>query len=1017
MKNRYFLIITFLFVAILFSTGNISAQQENLILIGSVVNDESGNPVPNAEVFSGNAYTKTDATGRFSILIDPESRLVIEAKGFETKSVSSYEAERMSEISLEKSPYLYGTSDKIQLAFKQDHKGDLVGAVAVLNVSDVDKIDNTIWANDILNGRTLGLMGSNSIRGIGIGIDVASLTGTGLRSGNAIFIVDGLPRDIDYLRASEIESITVLKDINSSILYGSAAVNGVVLITTKRGEAFKSSNNITVSSGLSIPRAMPNYLNSADYMEWYNIARANDGQAELFTPETIENHRTGNPYRYPDIDYFSDEYLKSAKNYTYVETQFSGGNDDARFYSNIGWNSEGGLLDFGEGATARNNIFNARGNVDLKVSDKINTSIDGSAIFVQDSDARGNYWGSAHSIRPYEYTPLLPFNLIDPEISTFLARKNDVDGRYLLGGNTTHRTHTFGDGYSGGGFERIERNFAFNNRINVDLGSFTEGLSFHTNISFDYYVRYNQTIANEYSVYSPTWIIDENSDLDYIVGLTQIGVDRRPGSQVVGNTYFRRRFGAYAQMRYDRLFDGIHHIKGSFLGYSSNFKQQGSYQGVKQANLGLQLSYIYDRKYMIDFSSAYVNSVKLPEGNKGAFSPSIGLAWMISSEDFMASAANVDYLKLRLSGGILHTDLPIGGFYYYDNRYGGSGSYNWYEDARSRGGVISNYGSNPDLGFAKREEVTFGFEGLFFQQVLGFEANVFHNVYSDLVTRPNTAYPGFFNDFIPWENFNADKYQGAELGLTYNKSFGDFGVFIGANALYVTSERTKVDEFYDNDYQYRQGQPRDASFGLEAIGLFSDQADIDASPIQAFGDVRPGDIKYKDQNGDGIVDSNDEVYLRRWQAPLSGGLQLQLSYRNVSLYVLGEGRMGSETFREGNYYWADGNKKYSDVVLGSWTETNSATATYPRLSSVTNSNNNRRSSYWLYSNDYFQVRRIQLTYSLPESVVRSLSMRDMSIFVDASNLTQFAPNKDIRDLSTSGEPNYKTFSLGLKANF
>ena len=470
-------------------------------------------------------------------------------------------------------------------------------------------------------------------------------------------------------------------------------------------------------------------------------------------------------------------------------------------------------------------------------------------------------------------------------------------------------------------------------------------------------------------------------------------------------------------MRYDRLFDGIHHIKGSFLGYSSNFKQQGSYQGVKQANLGLQLSYIYDRKYMIDFSSAYVNSVKLPEGNKGAFSPSIGLAWMISSEDFMASAGNVDYLKLRLSGGILHTDLPIGGFYYYDNRYGGSGSYNWYEGARSRGGVISNYGSNPDLGFAKRQEVTFGFEGLFFQQVLGVEANVFHNVYSDLVTRPNTAYPGFFNDFIPWENFNADKYQGAELGLTYNKSFGDFGVFIGANALYVTSERTKVDEFYDNDYQYRQGQPRDASFGLEAIGLFSDQADIDASPIQAFGDVRPGDIKYKDQNGDGIVDSNDEVYLRRWQAPLSGGLQLQLSYRNVSLYVLGEGRMGSETFREGNYYWADGNKKYSDVVLGSWTETNSATATYPRLSSVTNSNNNRRSSYWLYSNDYFQVRRIQLTYSLPESVVRSLSMRDMSIFVDASNLTQFAPNKDIRDLSTSGEPNYKTFSLGLKANF
>ena len=235
--------------------------------------------------------------------------------------------------------------------------------------------------------------------------------------------------------------------------------------------------------------------------------------------------------------------------------------------------------------------------------------------------------------------------------------------------------------------------------------------------------------------------------------------------------------------------------------------------------------------------------------------------------------------------------------------------------------------------------------------------------------------------------------------------------------LYVTSERTKVDEVYDNDYQYRAGHPRDATFGLEALGLFKDQAEIDNSPIQSFGTVIPGDIKYKDQNGDGVIDNNDEVYLRRWQAPFSGGLQLRLSYRNLTLYVLGEGRSGSENFREGNYYWVDGNKKYSEVVLNAWTEATANTATYPRLSSGTNSNNHRRSSYWLYSNDYFNIRKIQLNYTVPYALSRSLLMKKMNVFLDASNLWEFAANREIRDLRTGNEPYYRTFSAGLRANF
>jgi len=1011
--KKYFIILFFLGVVTLFAPNNVFAQQEKLITIESKVTGEDGNPIENAEIFSGSAYTKTDAKGNFTISIEPASKLIVEANGFENITLTTDEAKNRVKVVMKKARFLYGSNDYVDLAFRKVKKGDVVGAVSTVNTNAVDEYDNSIWAGDVLTGRTLGMLGSNSIRGIGIGIDVSDLTGSGMYSGNALFIVDGLPRDIESLRLSEIESITVLKDVNSAILYGSAAVNGVILITTKRGEAFKKKSNFSANYGISTPRALPKYLNSADYMTYFDKARDNDGLPEQFGEETIQNYRTGNKYRYPDVDYYSDEYLKPFKTYFDLMGEFSGGNDVAKYYTNLGWNSYGGILNFGEGENARNNILNARGNVDLKINDWIKTSVDGSAIFVNDKRQRGDYFGDASTIRPHEYTPLLPIELIDPENELLLGRKNDVNGEYLLGGNSNHITTPFGDGYSGGVYENIARKFSFNNRIDVDLDKITEGLSFHTNISFDFFTRYSQTVANQYSVYEPIW----SDSADVIVDLKQHGKDARPGTQVVGNTFFQRRLGFYGLFSYDRMFNDVHHVTGSLLGFGSNFKQEGDFQGVKQAHLGLQLGYVYNEKYMVDFSGTYANSVKLAEGNRGDFSPSLGLAWMMSSEDFMASADNIDYLKLRLSGGILKSDLPIGGFFYYDNRYGGSGSYSWYESTRSRGGVRSNWSSNPNLGFAKRNEINFGLEGLFFNKTIGLEANVFYDVYNDLVTRPSTVYPSFYTDFIPYENFEADKYQGAELGLSYNKSVGDWTFFVGVNALYVTSERTKVDEVYNNDYQYRQGHPRDASFGLEAVGLFEDQADIDNSPIQAFGAVKPGDIKYKDQNGDNIVDANDEVFLRRWQAPLSGGLQLKVSYKDLTLFVLGEGRSGSKAFKEGNYYWVDGNDKYSEVVLDAWTPETKNAATYPRLSSQTNSNNFRRSSYWLYSNDYFQIRKIQLTYNMPQSFTKLLLMKDLNVFIDASDVFQFAKNREIRNLRVGGEPYYRTFSIGVKANF
>lgn len=987
-----------------------ASAQETPVKIQSVIVDEEGRPIKDAAVYSGSAYTKTNAEGKFTIAVESGENVVVVAKGYESASLPSADAVEQARITMKKAPLMYTGEDKVDLAFRKTYMGDVVGSVTKLNAADIQKYDHTIRLIDVIAGRSLGMLGNDRIRGIGRGIDIADITGTG--SGRAVFVVDGLPRDIDFLRLNEVETITILKDVNSSILYGTDAVNGVIMITTKRGEAYKKRSDFSLNYGISAPRALPKYLNSADYMTYFNQARANDGLGEQFTEETIENYRTGNKYRYPDVDYYSDEYLRSFKNYYDLTGEFSGGNNVAQYYANVGWNSAGSLLNFGEGAKARNNRFNVRGNVDLKVNDWIKTAIDVSGVFMNNKGPRGNYWSDAASVRPHEYAPLVPINLIDPDIALLLARKNDVNGEYLLGGNSNRLTTPFGYGYSGGVNEIITRNFAFNNRVDVQLDKLTKGLSFHTNISFDYSTLYNQTIANEFSVYEPVWAADE----DKIVGLKQFGKDSRPGTQTVGSSIFRRRFGAYGMFGYDRVFNQRHHFTGSLLGFLGNYKYEGNFQGIKLAHTGFRLGYAFDKRYQVDFSSAYVSSVKLAEGNRGQFSPSLGVAWVISSEDFMSSARNINYLKLRASGGILHSDFPINDFFLYDNRYGGSGSYNWFEGGRSRGGVASSWGSNPDLGYTRRNEVTLGLEGLFFNKVLGVNASVFYNVYDNLVTRPTTRYPGFYTDFIPFENFGANMYKGAELGVDVTKSFGDWTIVAGVNMLYTTSEVKKMDEVYNNDYQYRKGHPADARFGLEALGLFQDEAEIAAAPAQAFGTVRPGDIRYKDQNGDGIVDENDEKYLGRYQQPFAGGLQIKISYRNFTLYALGEGSYGADEFLNGNYYWVDGNKKYSEVVLNSWTPANKATATYPRLSSQANNNNHRQSTFWKYDNDFFNIRRIQLGYDMPASISKMLRMRSLNIFADALNVYQFSKSRRIRDLNPGGEPNYRVFSIGLNAS-
>ena len=991
------------FVLLVPKAGIIAQVKQKNIQIKSQIKNENGIPVEGAIIYAkeGVIITKTNAEGIFSISAPLKTNILIEADGYESLLVNTSSVE--NEIVLKDTPYLFGEKDNAHIAFGKVKHGELVGNVSVIEPDELLSFDNSQYVPDAILGRIPGMFGNNNIHGLG----------------GALIVVDGIPRYASIneinLNMEEVDQISVLKDINAVALYGSQAKNGVIIITTKRGKANKKTINVSASFGISKPKKLPEYLNSADFMELYNEARLNDGLSKQFDTQTIENYRSGSPYRYPDVDYYSGDYLKDFRTYSSVITEFSGGNENTRFYSNLGWNNTGSLLKIGD-ENYSTNRFNVRGNVDFKVNDFITSYVDVVGIFNINKVPQGDYWGNASTTKPYLFSPLLPISMMDTTNSNIAnlieASKNNFDGLYLLGGTQQITNTPIGDVYVGGYRQTIKRTMQFSNGIKADLDMITKGLSFSTNISFDFYSQYNQVVDNEYAVYEPTWGSDS-----LITNLSKYGNDQRTGTQNINTPDFLRRIGVFSQFDYSRAFSNEHHVTGTLLGFVNRVKYNGVFQPDKYAHIGLRLGYNYRNTYWVNFSSAYVNSPKLSKGNKAGYSPTIGLAWVISNENFLNEVKSIDYLKIKASAGIINSDLGISEFYYYDDVYGSTGSFAWSDGDWTNSVVSASYGANSNLFFEKRKEINLGLEGVFFNHRLGIDMNVFNTRIADQVTRTTTQYPSFYSDFIPYENYNEDSYYGLELGLNYSESFGQLKFDLGGNIMFWDSEVIKRDESHSEDYLYRKGNPVDAYYALEAEGFFIDQADIDNHAYQTFGNVAPGDIKYVDQNNDGIIDNNDQVRIGRWQSPTSFGINLKLSYKNFTLFALGTGEIGADKYKSGNYYWVDGDDKYSVVVLDRWTEQTKNTATYPRLSSQANQNNFRNSTFWLYRDNNFYLRRVQLTYDLPEGICKKMAMKKLSVYLGGSNLLLFSGHKDIEELNIGSEPQYRHFTLGIRTIF
>ncbi len=983
------IILTVLSFQILFMVS-LFGQPQKMITI--TIKDTDGNPISGAVVTIGESIKPliTNDKGEFAFQCLTRTPVLVEAEGFASKLVDVAPAMDLTSIELEKSIFQMSEKDKINVPFGQFYKRQVPAAIAAIDTRDLLKSDQQKSFSGAINGRIPGLFGSTNIR----------------QFGNAMIVVDGIPRPATSFNLEQIEQITIIKDLASAMLYGSQAENGVIYITTRRGKPLKKEMHFTAERGLNKPVALPKYLNSADYMTLYNEALANDGLDPKYSVDQITKTKNGtDPIRYPNEEYYNSTYLKDYSTYNYIVGETSGGNDIAQYYLNLGWARDNSLLKVGEGANEKNDRLNMRGNVNYKLTDHIKLIFDGAAIFnfsltprytVQDN----NFWVLSSTLRPDNTPVLIPSSLMKDE--SLLGAAKLIDGKSLLGGTSQYQTNLYGELTRNGPRISNDRLIEINAGLNFNLENITPGLSASGFLTFNMYNLFLADIINSYAVYRPNYAADT------IASWSKYGTDIKVERQTLSDVYFYRRNGAFGTIDYNRIFNDKHNVTINSVAYRDEYSVEGATQLTKHLHFGLRANYMYDNKYIIELTGVNTGSVKLFETNPWAFSPGIGLAWIISEENFLKNNSLIDFLKVRSNWGVINTDENLSGYYLSRNLYTASGTYYYNQTTNSNTGRLITLG-NSNVSFEKKMNFNLGFESMLFDYKVGVEGGYFYYKNYDVLTRRSNELPAYIIT-PPFENYGSYQTQGVEFGLNYSEKIGDLEIKFGSNLTYSVPKALVVDELpYPELYRRLTGQASDSYFGLVALGLFKDQAEIDASPVQTFGTVKPGDIKYKDLNNDGVIDDKDQQITGNWNARLHYGLNLFLKYKSVEFFALGTGQTGSDRYFNNAYYWIYADRKYSEVVWDRWTPATAETATYPRLTTLGNPNNFRNSTFWLYENKWFTLHTLQLTYLLP----KISRIEDARIFLRANNILTISKIKDKTQLNIGSPPQVRVASIGL----
>jgi len=1026
------------------------ARKQKTTVVTLKVNDENGNPFPGVGIILGEGllHSETDATGTIVLTIHSNNEFVtISAPGYESQVLLISDLTITPVVQLVKSKLFMTSDDNINLPYLTMKKRHITGSTSVLDGVVLDRYPTTDIRN-ALTGLVTGMEVYERDGSPGVSAEeklgsygASEKVGLYSRGTSLMYIIDDVRMDITEmpLDPGEIESVSLVRDIVSKSMYGPAAADGIVFIKTKRGKENERLINVNLEQGVSTIDRLPGWVSGADYARLNNLAKTNSGiTTGLYSDDDITAYALNNPYdmNHPSVNY-QDLLIKKTRGFTRANVSTSGGTEAMQYSAYIGYNGEGDNFNMGEKAGYKR--INARSNLDIRINNFIKVQVNFFAgISLRDSPSYGynSTIGEGGAAMGLTEMPNLLTDITNiPPIAFPIYVNNDSSLKSpWYGISSSYGTNPVGNLVKNGYYNESGRSGGISSMFEWDMENILQGLKSRTFVDFNTFYLLRIGKAENYTAYK----IDPRT-YDPATSLTKSwdGVDATNYANL--HDFYFQNYAAYESLSYDKKF-GSSYIMGTATYRLSSIKRNGFEEPEREQAGIFTALYSYNDKYTIQGVLNYGGTSGLPAGKEYSLSPTIGLSWIASEENFMKNLSFLNYVKLRGEYGEISSDEFRSPFLYRDRwnietntantnkfgtYYGTTG--NWigvYKQSTNNYRTFPNRIGNPEIELEHRREYNIGIDAVMLKNKLSLELN-YYNVlrYNIITTRTNTTpIISGTTSTLPATNYNSYSYKGVEIGLSFTNKIGDLRYKIGANAFTQKPIIEKIDEpNYLPIYQKTVGGPSDGIRGLKYLGRF--ETDAEANLIPQFGEnLHAGDLKYEDKNNDGVVDDNDGQLIGHTTPKLYYALNLYLDYKNVELTVIGVGRAFYDIMLNNKYFTnGSGDNIYSKFVLENIDE-NGMGGAYPKLTYYQITNNFKNSSFRLSDGAFFKIQNIELAYNLPvQNISWMKGIRGFRIFARGANVFTLSKIKDVEPENINAGvtiyPLNRTLSGGVKLTF
>jgi len=1013
------------------------AYSQNIQISGHVVDDKREDVIGASIVEKGTTNgTITDANGHFDLTVAKNAVLQVSYIGYKTQEITVGDKIALSIVLKEASKEL---GEVVVVGYGAQKKESVVGAISQITTKD---LLNSPAANisQAIAGRIPGVITTQISGAPGADDALIYIRGRASFAGDnqPLILVDGVERQFSQIAPDDIETISVLKDASATAVYGVRGANGVILITTKRGKEQKPTVSLTANWQTQSPTRGNNYLDSYNSVLLLEEALANDGLPSQFSAADLDMYRKSvagqlsgiDAMLYPNVDWYKTVLLNSTPAQRY-NANIQGGTKRMKYFVSAEYYNQDGLfrnfsLDkYGNTSNISYQRYAFRANLDFLMTTDLTLSVNFGTRFENRKGPITPETFNADQNASYVYYSVnhVP-GWIFPVAYTL---GEGTDRQTLYGGSAQYQDNIVGR-LARGGFGRTSNTINETNFIgDYKMDWLTKGLSAKVMVSFDYNAYYLRAFTAGFATYELNdrdnyQSIDAYNKFNTNTELTYAGDNQT-------TTY---KLYMEAQLNYKRDF-GINAVTGMLLYNQNDYQFQADLPARYQGLVG-RATYGYDNRYLGEVNFGYNGSENFMRGHRFGFFPSFSLGWRISNEEFMKAYENwLNNLKIRVSYGEVGNDVyMLNGakqrFLYQAVWTQLSNDY--YFGTTGNTGIFESQYPNYAVTWERAHKYNAGIDFDLLKGMLGGSFDLFTEKRNNILT-PYLTRPEWVGVNMAAGNLGETKNSGFEIELKHEKKIGkDFRYNVGLSFSHAANEILNMDEpALKTEYRKQTGHPIGQYFGLISDGFVTsaDLANPDF-PVSTFGDLKVGDLKYRDMNHDGFIDDRDVTFIGLSNVPENTySLNLGANYKGFGLTLMFQGVDHVSRFYDADAMFAFVNGgKVKQLHLKRWNPNlseseNLANAQYPLLHYDSYGNHNQRlNSFFLKNGSFIRLKNIELGYNLPEKLIEKASMSDCRLYVNALNLVTWDHLDGLCDPESQGSSRYpimKSVNFGVNIKF